>query len=130
MRALTVLEGRPFEANRGYAWVHSTGLASHAEAVATDAAHLLAALHLEAGDTAAAVEATAIGLRSSPGSEILYRDRMLAHHRAGDARAVEGAMRDLIETLEATDPYTDLHPETLAVYERLAGRDPTRAGLR
>jgi hypothetical protein len=30
-------------------------------------------------------------------------------------------MRDLIETLEATDPYTDLHPETLAVYERLAG---------
>jgi DNA-binding SARP family transcriptional activator len=128
--AIEAVHGRPFDARRGYAWVHANGLASFAEALVTDAAHVLAALHLDVSDVTAALDATRIGLLGSPGSEILYRDRMLAHHRAGDNRAVESAMRNLLETLESTDPYSDLHPETVALYERVSGRVPTKASPR
>ena len=126
-RVLEVVNGRPFDTKRGYAWVHANGLASYAEALLTDAVHALAALHLDHGDVDEALRVTAIGLRASPGNEILYRDLILAHDQVGNTRAVENAMRDLLETLETTDPYSDLQPETLAIYERISRRSPTKA---
>jgi DNA-binding SARP family transcriptional activator len=129
-RALEDVQGRPFDAKRGYAWVHANGLASYAEALITDAVHTLARRCLDRGDVDDALRVIAIGLRASPGNEILYRDLILAHERSGDTRAVENAMRDLLETLETTDPYSDLQPETLAIYERVprvrAARTPPR----
>lgn len=120
--ALEDVNGRPFDGKRGYVWVHANGLASYAEALLTDAVHVVAALDLGRGDVHEALRIVAVGLRASPGNEVLYRDLMMAYDRAGDPRAVENAMRDLLETLEATDPYSDLQPETLALYERVSGR--------
>ncbi|HEY3673049.1 MAG TPA: LysM peptidoglycan-binding domain-containing protein [Acidimicrobiia bacterium] len=123
-RALGDVHGRPFDAKRGYAWVHANGLASYAEALIADAVHAMAVWCLDHGDVDETLRVIAIGLRASPGNEILYRDLILAHERSGDTRAVENAMRDLLETLETTDPYSDLQPETLGLYERASGRLP------
>jgi DNA-binding SARP family transcriptional activator/LysM repeat protein len=122
--------GRPFDVKRGYAWIHANGLASYAEAVVTDAVHALAALCIERGDVDEALRVTTIGLRASPGNEILYRDLIIAHDKAGDTRAIENTMRDLLESLEATDPLSDLQPETLALYERVSGRARSKAPSR
>jgi DNA-binding SARP family transcriptional activator/LysM repeat protein len=129
-RALDDVTGRPFDVKRGYAWIHANGLASYAEAIVTDAVHTLAAACIEHGDVAEALRVIAIGLRASPSNEILYRDLLIAHAKAGDTRAVENTMRDLLETLEATDPLSDLQPETLELYTRVSGRSPTTAGDR
>jgi DNA-binding SARP family transcriptional activator len=125
-KALDSVVGRPFDANRGYAWVHANGAASYAEALVADAVHVLATNLSSRGEVDAAVRAIAIGLRASPGNEILYRDLIVAHDQVGDARAVENAMRDLLQTLESTDPYSDLQPETLALYERVLRSAPTK----
>jgi DNA-binding SARP family transcriptional activator len=125
--ALDGVTGRPFDAKRGYAWVHANGLASYAEALVVDAAHELAALYLDRGKTDDAIRVITTGLHASPGNEILYRVLILAHGRVGDARAAENAMRDLLETLEATDPYSDLQPATVDAYERACGRIPSES---
>jgi DNA-binding SARP family transcriptional activator/LysM repeat protein len=125
--ALDGVTGRPFDAKRGYTWTHANGLASFAEALITDAAHALAAARIERGDVDEAVRVTTIGLRASPGNEILYRDLIIAHDQAGDMRAVENTMRDLLAALETADPYADLQPETLTLYERVSGRARSKA---
>jgi DNA-binding SARP family transcriptional activator len=124
--------GRPFDTSRGYAWVHANGLASYAEALVVDATHELATRFMDADEIRNATSIIATGLSVSPENEILYRDLILAHDQAGDARAVENAMRDLLEVLEATDPYSDLQPETVSLYERVSGRAlaDTSAGRR
>jgi DNA-binding SARP family transcriptional activator len=122
--------GRPFDTKRGYTWVHANGLGSYAEALVADAVHTLAASRIESGDLDEALRVTTIGLSASPGNEVLYRDLMIAHDRAGDTRAIENTMRDLLETLETTDPYSDLQPETLDLYERLSGRAWSKAQCR
>jgi DNA-binding SARP family transcriptional activator len=119
--AIDGVSGRPFDMKRGYAWVHANGLASYAEALVTDAVHALAAAYIAGGDVDEALRVTTIGLSASPGNEILYRDIIVAHDKAGDTRAVENAMRDLLEWIEAKDPLTDLQPETLELYERVSG---------
>jgi DNA-binding SARP family transcriptional activator len=119
--AIDGVSGRPFDVKRGYRWVHATGLASYAEAVVTDAVHALAAACIERSDVDEALRVTAIGLLASPGNEILYRDLIAAHDQVGDIRAVRNAMRDLLESLESADPYSDLQPETLALCERALG---------
>jgi DNA-binding SARP family transcriptional activator len=121
-RAIDGVAGRPFDVKRGYSWVHANGLASYAEALVTDAVHALAAACLERSDVDEALRVTTIGLRASPGNEILYRDLITAHDQVGDIRAVRNAMRDLLESLESADPYSDLQPETLALCERALGR--------
>lgn len=122
--ALKVVRGRPFTAAHGYAWANAYGLAAHAEAVVVDAAHLLASLLLEAADPTAALDATAVGLRAAPANEILYRDRMLAHHNTGNISGIDGDIRDLCAALDIEDPCDELHPDTLALFERLTHRTP------
>lgn len=56
---------------------------------------------MEAGEPAAALDAIAAGLRAAPANEILYRDRMRAHHHAGNTSGIEAAMRELCTALEA-----------------------------
>jgi hypothetical protein len=120
--ALNVVRGRPFSAAHGYAWANAYGLVAHAEAVLVDAAHLLASLLLDAGDPAHALDATAAGLGGAPANEILYRDRMLAHHQAGNVSGIDGDIRDLCAALDVEDPCDELHPETLELYEQLTHR--------
>ncbi|MDP9333257.1 MAG: LysM peptidoglycan-binding domain-containing protein, partial [Actinomycetota bacterium] len=122
--ALKVVRGRPFTAAHGYAWANAYGLAAHAEAVVVDAAHLLASLLLDAGDPGTALDAAALGLRGAPANEILYRDRMLAHHDMGNISGIDGDIRDLCAALDVEDPCDELHPDTLALFEKLTHRTP------
>jgi len=124
--ALNVVRGRPFIAAHGYAWANAYGLVAHAEAVVVDAAHLLASLLLDAGDPADALDATAVGLRGAPANEILYRDRMLAHHQGGNVSGIDGDIRDLCAALDVEDPCDELHPDTLDLYEQLTHRAPSQ----
>lgn len=120
--ALDLVRGQPFESVRGYEWAHSEGLIAHAEALVADAAHRLAELCVDRHDPAGAQWAAARGLRAAPGYEVLYRDRMLAFDLAGDPGGVETVMDELCAVVEALEPYDDLHPETVALYERLSHR--------
>jgi LysM repeat protein len=117
--ALDLVRGPPFRADLGYSWAHSEGLASRAELIVADAAHLLAELSLDAGDAGGALHAVARGLRAAPTNERLFRDRMLAHDLAGDPAGVNTAMGELLAAIESDDPFADVHPETIALYERL-----------
>ncbi|MFP5327462.1 MAG: BTAD domain-containing putative transcriptional regulator, partial [Acidimicrobiia bacterium] len=75
--ALRLVRGQPFQGVKaGYEWAHSEGLATRAEILVADAAHLVADWHLDHGDTTAALWAAGQGLLASPFDEALYRDRM------------------------------------------------------
>ena len=121
--AVELVRGMPFEGVRsGYEWAHADGLVDRMEAVAADAAHLLAQLALEVRDPVRADWAVRQGLLASPANEVLFRDRMLAADMAGNPAGVEAVMDELCAVTEALEPYDSLHPETIALYERLNHR--------
>jgi hypothetical protein len=47
---------------------------------------------------------------------------MLAADAAGNPAGVEAVLDELCQVVEALEPYDALHPETLAVYERVSRR--------
>jgi hypothetical protein len=121
--ALELVRGMPFEGVRaGYEWAHADGLVARMEAVVADAAHLLAQLALEARDPVRADWAARQGLHASPANEVLFRDRMLTWDMAGNPAGVEAVMDELCAVTEALEPYDSLHPETVALYDRLSHR--------
>lgn len=121
--ALELVRGGPFAGVRqGYEWAYAEGLVARIELVVADAAHHLAQLALERRDPEVAHWAAAQGLLASPGDEVLYRDRMLACDLAGNPAGVEAVMDELVAVAEALEPYDTLHPETIALYERLSHR--------
>ena len=116
---LELVRGLPLAgARQGYEWAYAEGLVARIETVVAEAAHHLAQLALEARDPDLAQWATCQGLLASPGDEVLFRDRMLACDLAG----VETVMDELVAAAEALEPYDTLHPETVALYERLSHR--------
>lgn len=120
---LGVVRGIPFEGTkRGWEWVYNEGLAGHITSVVSEAAHVVATCALDRGDPKLAVWATVQGVKASPGDEILYRDRMLAHDLEGNPAGVEATMDELLKVIEADDPACSVHPETLDLYERLSRR--------
>jgi DNA-binding SARP family transcriptional activator len=125
--AMELVRGKPFDGARGYEWAFSEALIANVEATIADAAHQLAQLYLDAGDPQEATWAALRGLVAAPGDEILYRDRMLASDLAGNPAGVETVMDELCEVVEALEPYDELHPETLALYERISHRKRTRS---
>lgn len=125
--ALDLVRGQPFESTRGFEWAYAEGLIASIEATIADAAHRLAQLYLEAGDHHSATWAALQGLKAAPGDEILYRDRMLACDLAGNPAGVESVMDELCEVVESLEPYDDLHPETVALYERISHRKRARS---
>jgi DNA-binding SARP family transcriptional activator len=121
--ALGMVRGMPFEgAGAGYEWAHTEGLLARIEAIAADAALLLAEWHLDRRDTAKAMWAASQGLLASPGDERLFRIRMRAHDQAGNPAGVESVMTELCRVVEALEPFDDLHPETVALYDELSRR--------
>ncbi len=122
--ALDLLHGPPFEGVRGYDWAFTDGTVVEAEAMIADAAHRLARLALDRGDAGGATWAASQGLKSVPGSEPLYRDRMEAAHLNGDPAAVDRIVEELCRFVETLDPLDDLHPETIALWHRI-GRPST-----
>lgn len=121
--ALGDLRGVPFEgAGSGYEWAHTEGLIARITAVATDAALLLTEWYLDRRDSARTLWAATQGLLASPGDERLFRARMQAHDLAGNPEGVEAVMAELCHVVEALEPYDQLHPETVALYEELRRR--------
>ena len=120
---LEVVRGAPFAGVRqGYEWAYAEGFVARMEIVVAEAAHHLAQLALDARDADLAHWAASQGLLASPGDEVLYRDRMLAFDLAGNPAGVEAVMDELIAVAEALEPYDTLHPETIALYNRLSHR--------
>jgi hypothetical protein len=118
-----MVRGMPFEgAGGGYEWAHTEGLLGRIEAITADAALLLAEWNLDRRDTARAMWAAGQGLRASPGDERLFRIRMRAHDQAGNPAGVESVMAELCRVVEALEPFDDLHPETVALYDELSRR--------
>jgi hypothetical protein len=120
---LGLVRGIPFEGTKGgWTWTDLENWSSRLSALASDAAHIVAQWSLERGDMQRALWATAQGLRAAPGDEVLYRDRMQAHDRAGNLAGVEAVMQELRRTVEEGEPYDSIHPDTLAYYEQLTRR--------
>jgi hypothetical protein len=82
----------------------------------------MATLCMEHGDPASADLAARQGLLASPGNEALFHDRMAAANAAGNPAGVEAVMEELCKAIEAGNPFDTLHPETLAMYEKLSKR--------
>lgn len=121
--ALEGVRGLPFEGTkRGWEWIFNEGLSAHITSVVSEAAHLLATQAIERGDPKQAIWATVQGAKASPGDEILYRDRMLAHDLEGNPAGVEAAMDELMRVIEADEPDGNVHPDTMDLYERLSRR--------
>lgn len=120
---LGLVRGIPFEGTKGgWTWTDLENWTSRLSALASDAAHIVAQWSLERGDVQRALWATAQGLRTAPGDEVLYRDRMQAHDRAGNLAGVEAVMQELRRTVEDGEPYDCIHPDTVAYYEQLTQR--------
>jgi hypothetical protein len=127
--ALEGVRGLPFEGTkRGWEWIFNEGLSAHITSVVSEAAHLLATQAIERGDPKQAIWATVQGVKASPGDEILYRDRLLAHDLEGNPAGVEAAMDELMRVIEADEPDGNVHPETMNLYERLSRRRRRRTG--
>ncbi len=124
-QALGLVRGRPFEAvisARTYTWIHTEGHGRHIEAEVADAADLAASLYLEAGDALAARWAARQGLRAEPYTERLWVRLMQAADAIGESQEIERIMDEMDVVLELEGDFTGLHPNTLAVYDRLSRR--------
>lgn len=122
VRALEVVNGRPFDEADGYEWAHREGLVAAAERRVVSVAHHLAEDARRTGDLERAEWAARQGLRAAPGDELLFRDRMLVAHAAGSTSAVESIMDELRSHLDGEDPLDALHPDTLELHQRLGQR--------
>ena len=117
--ALDLVRGQPFAEVHGFEWAWSEGFVANIETAVASAAHDLAGRYLELGEPDAAISAAMQGLIAAPADEILYRDRMLACDLAGNPAGVETVMRELRHAVEAVEPWDGIHPETVALYQRL-----------
>ncbi len=120
--ALRMVRGQPFDVGRGYEWAFAEGFVARASIAVAEAAHRLATLALDEGDTSQAEWAANQGLLAAPGDEALYRDRMLAAKQAGNTPAIKLIMNELCEAVEANEPYDQLDPDTVALFESLTGK--------
>jgi nucleoid-associated protein YgaU/DNA-binding SARP family transcriptional activator len=124
--ALDLVRGQPFAEVHGFEWAWSEGFVANLEIAVARAAHDLARRYIELGEWDAAIWAAMQGLLAAPADEILYRDRMLACDLAGNPAGVETVMQELRHAVEAVEPWDGIHPETVALYQRLRhGRKET-----
>jgi DNA-binding SARP family transcriptional activator/nucleoid-associated protein YgaU len=130
--ALTLVGGEPFTgAGRGYAWVAPHRGMIVAQVV--DVAEEVAEVRLATGDWRAAEWAARRGLEAFPLDERMYRLLMRAAHAAGNIPGVQRVFRELCEAVadpdEGAEPEDTIHPETVALLERLTGGGGGGRGL-
>ncbi|HEX3542284.1 MAG TPA: hypothetical protein VHT75_17755 [Acidimicrobiales bacterium] len=129
--ALELVRGRPFDgviSGRTYAWIHTEGHGRHIEAEVADAADLAAGLYLDSGDALAARWAARRGLLAEPYTERLWVRLMEAADALGESQEIERIMDEMDLILELDGDFSALHPNTLAVYDRLSRRRRYPAG--
>ena len=121
--ALALVRGEAFEGLRAGDWTILEGFSALIEAQVVDAATSLAEHSLVVGDANGAEWAARQGLRISHYDERLYRILMRAADAAGNPAGVERVMDELISVVaEEVEPYDVVHPETAALYSKLARR--------
>lgn len=117
-QALDLVTGPPISgvAPKRYAWAAT----DREEMIATigDIAATLADRHLNAGRPTKAATAADTALSIDPANEALWRYRLRAADRLGEA---DSLMQTMTDTLEAVDG--DLDPETIALMEQVAHTD-------
>jgi DNA-binding SARP family transcriptional activator len=122
-RALGLIRGRPFTGC--YYWWLDLALTETVRAQIVDAADVLAALELAAGEPAAAARAARIGLAGDGAAEQLWRALMRAEHAAGNLTGVREAWNRCLDAISEIAPDGEPHPETAALYRELLGSTPT-----
>jgi nucleoid-associated protein YgaU/DNA-binding SARP family transcriptional activator len=120
--ALEHVRGAPLSAiNSGYSW--TTYVLYRIEQQVTDAAHKLAELHLDRGESELAGWAARQGLLADPYCEALHRILMMAASQAGNTSEVAAIMRRLRELVgaggEANDSDDSLDRQTVDLYRQL-----------
>jgi DNA-binding SARP family transcriptional activator len=127
--ALTLVGGEPFTgAGRGYTWVAPHRGMIVAQVV--DVAEEVAEVRLATGDWRAAEWAARSGLTAFPLDERMYRLLMRAAHAAGNIPGVHRVFRELCDAVadpdDGSEPEDTIHPETLALLDRLTGGGGSR----
>lgn len=126
--ALTLVEGEPFTGGgRGYSWVSPHAGLIIAQVV--DAAVELAEVRLAGDDWRGAEWAARQGLKVCPYEERLYRLLMRSAFASGSVPGVRRIYDELTDVLadpeDGVEPEDTVHPDTIALLERLTG--PARA---
>ena len=117
--ALGLIRGRPFTGC--YYWWLDLGTTESVRAQIVDAADVLAALEIAAGNPAAAARAARIGLTGDAGAEQLWRALMRAEHAAGNLTGVREAWNRCLDAISEIAPDGEPHPSTAALYQELLG---------
>ncbi len=120
--ALGMVRGQPFDVSRGYEWAFAESFVTRVAIAIADAAQHLAEIALAEGDSTTAEWAASRGLLAAPGDEGLYRLRMRAAKAAGNTSAIRQILNELCETVEANEPYDQLDPKTIELFEALTGK--------
>ena len=123
-RALGLIRGRPFTGC--YYWWLDLATTESIRAQIVDAADVLAALEIAAGDPAAAARAARIGLTGDGGAEQLWRALMRAEHAAGNLSGVREAWNRCLDAISEIAPDGEPHPGTAALYRELLGGSRAR----
>jgi DNA-binding SARP family transcriptional activator len=123
-QALSLIRGRPFTGC--YYWWLDLATIETVRAQIVDAADVLAALELAAGEPAAAARAARIGLTGDAAAEQLWRALMRAEHAAGNLSGVREAWNRCLDAISEIAPDGEPHPGTAALYRELLGNAPAR----
>jgi DNA-binding SARP family transcriptional activator len=118
-QALALVRGKPFTGC--YHWWLDLAFTETVRAQIVDAAELLAALELAAGDPSASARAARTGLSGDVASEQLWRALMRAEHAAGNLSGVREAWSRCLDTMADIAADGEPHPETAQLYQQLVG---------
>lgn len=118
--AVSLIGGQPFTGS--YFWWIDVPLIETVRAEVVDAAETLAELELAGGSPRAAAKAARSGLLAESSAEQLWRVLMRAEHAAGNMAGVTEAWHRCLDAIEDIAPGGEPHPDTAALYRRLAGQ--------
>jgi DNA-binding SARP family transcriptional activator len=119
--ALSLVRGRPLVDLAQGQWAVMEGIVAEIEQSVVDCGLALGRALLAADDADGAAWAAQMALRCAPWDERLHRLLMRAADAAGNRHGVESALRHLAVVLEIDgDPLRSVHPQTAALYTRLA----------
>jgi DNA-binding SARP family transcriptional activator len=123
--SMALVRGQPFTGC--YHWWLDLAFVETVRAQIVDAAEMLAALELDAGDPSASARAARAGLAGDVAAEQLWRALMRAEHVAGNLSGVREAWQHCLGVIADIAPGGEPHPDTAALYQELlrsASRQP------
>jgi len=120
--ALSMVRGQPFT-DCYYWWLETATIESVTSRIVATA-EALAELTLAAGDPAAGVRASRIGLAADPSAEPLWRMLMRAEHAAGNLAGVREAWGRCVDVIADVAADGEPEPATAALFRELTDTSP------